>query len=107
MIDSRLFNVVLVLMLTTSILGPVLTEHFAPRMLEDVAPAGSGEGGGNRLIQCGLRLCRFGFCSIGITRRQSSNVPYPSRELFPFGAPPIARRTEDGCESRQRQRSRD
>jgi hypothetical protein len=38
LIDSRLLNVVLVLVLTTSILGPVLTEHFAPRMLEDVAP---------------------------------------------------------------------
>lgn len=35
MIDSRLPNVVLVLMLTTSILGPVLTEHFAPRLLKD------------------------------------------------------------------------
>jgi len=32
LIDSRLLNVVLVLMLTTSILGPVLTEHFAPRL---------------------------------------------------------------------------
>jgi hypothetical protein len=28
LIDNRLLNVVLVLMLTTSILGPVLTEHF-------------------------------------------------------------------------------
>jgi hypothetical protein len=34
LIDSRLLNVVLVLVLTTSILGPVLIEHFAPRMLE-------------------------------------------------------------------------
>ena len=34
MIDSRLLNVVLVLMLTTSILGPVLTEHFAPHLLK-------------------------------------------------------------------------
>ena len=33
LIDGRLLNVVLVLMLTTSILGPVLTEKFAPRML--------------------------------------------------------------------------
>ena len=32
MIDSRLLNVVLVLMLTTSILGPVLTERFALRL---------------------------------------------------------------------------
>jgi Kef-type K+ transport system membrane component KefB len=38
LIDSRLLNVVLVLMLTTSILGPVLTEHFAPRLLKDAIP---------------------------------------------------------------------
>jgi Kef-type K+ transport system membrane component KefB len=38
LIDSRLLNVVLVLMLTTSILGPVLTEHFAPRLLKDARP---------------------------------------------------------------------
>jgi len=37
LIDRELLNVVLVLMLTTSILGPVLTERFAPRMLEDEA----------------------------------------------------------------------
>ena len=34
MLDSTMLNAVLVLMLTTSILGPVLTEHFAPRMLD-------------------------------------------------------------------------
>jgi Kef-type K+ transport system membrane component KefB len=39
LIDGRLLNVVLVLMLSTSILGPVLTEHFAPRMLPDLRPA--------------------------------------------------------------------
>jgi hypothetical protein len=39
LLDGRVLNAVLVLMLTTSILGPVLTEHFAPRMLEDTAPA--------------------------------------------------------------------
>ena len=40
LLDSQLLNVVLVLMLTTSILGPVLTERFAPRLLaEDSAPA--------------------------------------------------------------------
>ena len=38
LIDSRLLNVVLVLMLTTSILGPILTEHFAPRLLKDAIP---------------------------------------------------------------------
>jgi Kef-type K+ transport system membrane component KefB len=39
LIDGRLLNVVLVLMLTTSVLGPVLTEQFAPRMLPDLRPA--------------------------------------------------------------------
>jgi Kef-type K+ transport system membrane component KefB len=39
LVDGRLLNVVLVLMLTTSVLGPVLTERFAPRMLPDLRPA--------------------------------------------------------------------
>jgi Kef-type K+ transport system membrane component KefB len=39
LIDAGLLNVVLVLMLATSILGPVLTERFAPRMLPDMRPA--------------------------------------------------------------------
>lgn len=39
LVDGRLLNVVLVLMLTTAILGPVLTEHFAPRLLPDLRPA--------------------------------------------------------------------
>jgi Kef-type K+ transport system membrane component KefB len=34
LVDRPLLNVVLVLMLSTSILGPVLTERFTPRMLE-------------------------------------------------------------------------
>jgi Kef-type K+ transport system membrane component KefB len=34
LLDERMLNVVLVLMLATSILGPVLTERFAPRMLD-------------------------------------------------------------------------
>ena len=38
LLDERMLNAVLVLMLVTSILGPVLTERFAPRML--VAEAG-------------------------------------------------------------------
>jgi hypothetical protein len=38
LVDSRLLNVVLVLMVTTSILGPVLTEHFAPRLLKNAMP---------------------------------------------------------------------
>jgi len=39
LVDGRLLNVVLVLMLATSILGPVLTEHFVPRLLPDLRPA--------------------------------------------------------------------
>jgi hypothetical protein len=34
MLDGTMLNAVLVLMLATSILGPVLTERFAPGMLE-------------------------------------------------------------------------
>jgi Kef-type K+ transport system membrane component KefB len=35
LLDQRLLNVVLVLMLTTSILGPVMTERFAPRLRKE------------------------------------------------------------------------
>ena len=38
LIDSRSLNVVLVLMVTSSVLGPVFTEHFAPRLLKDANP---------------------------------------------------------------------
>jgi Kef-type K+ transport system membrane component KefB len=38
LLDIKMMNVVLVLMLTTAILGPILTERFAPRMLPDVSP---------------------------------------------------------------------
>jgi len=38
LVDGRLLNVVLVLMLTTAILGPVLTARFAPRMLPERIP---------------------------------------------------------------------
>jgi Kef-type K+ transport system membrane component KefB len=38
LIDVRLLNVVLVLMLSTSILGPLMTARFAPRMLSERAP---------------------------------------------------------------------
>lgn len=38
LIDVRMMNVVLVLMLTTAILGPVLTARFAPRMPQERAP---------------------------------------------------------------------
>ena len=46
LVDSRLLNVVLVLLLTTSILGPVLTEHFAPRLLKDAIPPDRMKAGG-------------------------------------------------------------
>ena len=39
LVDGRLLNVVLVLMLTTAILGPVLTERFAERILPKGTPA--------------------------------------------------------------------
>jgi Kef-type K+ transport system membrane component KefB len=35
LIDDKLLNVVLVLMLTTAVLGPVLTERILPRMVEE------------------------------------------------------------------------
>jgi Kef-type K+ transport system membrane component KefB len=38
LIDGRLLNVVLVLMLTTAILGPIMTARFAPRMLPEKMP---------------------------------------------------------------------
>jgi len=44
LLDTRMLNVVLVLMLATSILGPVMTERFAPRLrAEDAAPLEKGE----------------------------------------------------------------
>ena len=36
LVDHRMLDVVFVLMVTTAILGPVLTQHFAPRMLNQV-----------------------------------------------------------------------
>jgi Kef-type K+ transport system membrane component KefB len=38
LLDVKMLNVVLVLMLTTAILGPVLTERFAPELLAEVPP---------------------------------------------------------------------
>jgi hypothetical protein len=38
LIDGRLLNVALALLLTTSILRPVLTEHLASRLLKDARP---------------------------------------------------------------------
>lgn len=43
LVDGRLLNVVLVLMLSTAILGPVLTERFAPRMLREGTPRNGGQ----------------------------------------------------------------
>ena len=37
LLDDRMLNVVLVLVLVTAILGPVLTEHFAPRLVGNPA----------------------------------------------------------------------
>jgi Kef-type K+ transport system membrane component KefB len=37
LLDGRMLNGVLIMVLVTSILGPVLTQHFAPRMLEPEA----------------------------------------------------------------------
>jgi Kef-type K+ transport system membrane component KefB len=42
LVDGRLLNVVLVLMLTTAILGPVLTAHFIPQMLPKGTPRSAG-----------------------------------------------------------------
>ena len=39
LLDTRMLNVVLALMLFTSILGPILTEHFAPRLAPEAAAA--------------------------------------------------------------------
>jgi Kef-type K+ transport system membrane component KefB len=39
LIDGRMLNVVLALMLFTSIIGPILTEHFAPRLLRGPSEA--------------------------------------------------------------------
>lgn len=38
LLDVKMLNVVLVLMLTTAVLGPVLTERFAPKLLCETSP---------------------------------------------------------------------
>jgi len=43
LLDLKMLNVVIVLMLTTSILGPVLTERFAAEMLPEVGPIQSAK----------------------------------------------------------------
>ena len=42
LVDSRLLNAVVIVVLVTAILGPILTQHYAPRMLAEAAqkPAG-------------------------------------------------------------------
>ena len=37
LVDRRMLDTILVLMVTTSILGPLLTQHYAPRLLESHA----------------------------------------------------------------------
>ena len=41
LLDDRMLNVVLVLVLVTAILGPVLTERFAPRLVARVSDSGA------------------------------------------------------------------
>jgi hypothetical protein len=38
LLDVKMLNVVLVLMLTTAVLGPVLTERFAPKLRCETSP---------------------------------------------------------------------
>ena len=42
MLDNRMLNAVLIVVLVTAILGPILTQHYAPRMLAETPkrPAG-------------------------------------------------------------------
>ena len=39
MLDEKMLNAVLVLLVVTSILGPIMTELFTPRMIEQEARA--------------------------------------------------------------------
>ena len=43
LLDDRMLNVVLVLVLVTAILGPVLTERFAPRLVARVSDTGAAQ----------------------------------------------------------------
>jgi hypothetical protein len=51
MIDGRLLNVVLVLMLTSSVLGPILTERFAVRLQKDAIGNDKGDEHQSRTVQ--------------------------------------------------------
>jgi Kef-type K+ transport system membrane component KefB len=44
LLDSRMLNGVLIMVLVTSILGPVLTQRFAPRMLEELPDSPTPKG---------------------------------------------------------------
>jgi hypothetical protein len=71
MLDDTMLNAVLVLMLVTSILGPVLTERSAPGMLEDGGGAILGGAAHELLHQAGRgRLaCRHPALACGSRRR--------------------------------------
>jgi len=43
LLDTRMLNVVLVLMLTTAIVGPILTERFAPRIRKEGEPSNAAD----------------------------------------------------------------
>jgi hypothetical protein len=49
LLDRRMLDVVLALMCTTATLGPVLTQHCAPRMLADAATKGDLRSRGEQL----------------------------------------------------------
>ncbi len=42
LVDSRMLNAVLIVVLVTAILGPILTQHYAPRMLDELPPPRGG-----------------------------------------------------------------
>jgi hypothetical protein len=73
LIDQRMLNVVLVLVLTTATLGPVLTQYFAPRMLEasrETKPASPGDA--LKPVELG---CSAGAgASVGIARISSRSL---------------------------------
>jgi len=44
LLDAKMLNAVLVLLVVTSILGPLLTERFTPRLVKDEAPTKAPDG---------------------------------------------------------------
>ena len=84
LLDDQMLNAVLVLMLTTSILGPVLTERFAPRLV----PSKTHSGGPSSSRPVASETWSFG---AQIQRRVSASVEagrFP--DLDPIG--PLALR---------------